>query len=77
MFKYTGYVMYLAPLGVGAAMAVTVGRKGFGVLFKLGKLVLTLYAALVSFRGGGAGGGGAARAGSSGGVLSRRCGSRL
>ena len=30
MFRYTGYVMYLAPLGVGAAMAVTVGSKGFG-----------------------------------------------
>ena len=25
MFRYTKYVMYLAPLGVGAAMAVTVG----------------------------------------------------
>ena len=31
MFRYTRYVMYLAPLGVGAAMAVTVGNKGFGV----------------------------------------------
>ena len=45
MFEYTRYVMYLAPLGVGAAMAVTVGTKGFGVLFGLGKLILTMYVA--------------------------------
>ena len=39
MFRYTQYVMYLAPLGVGAAIAVTVGSKGVGVLFGLGKLI--------------------------------------
>ena len=49
MFRYTRYVMYLAPLGVGAAIAVTVGGKGFGVLFGLGKLILTMYVALVLF----------------------------
>jgi proton glutamate symport protein len=49
MFKYTAYVMYLAPLGVGAAVAVTVGSKGIGVLVNLGKLVLTLYGALIIF----------------------------
>ncbi|MGA3072217.1 MAG: cation:dicarboxylase symporter family transporter, partial [Bryobacteraceae bacterium] len=49
MFRYTRYVMYLAPMGVGAAIAVTVGSKGFGVLFSLGKLILTMYAALVLF----------------------------
>ena len=49
MFRYTRYVMYLAPLGVGAAIAVTVGTKGFAVLFGLGKLILTMYAALVLF----------------------------
>jgi proton glutamate symport protein len=49
MFEYTKYVMYLAPLGVGAAMAATVGSKGIGVLMGLGKLVLTLYGALVIF----------------------------
>jgi proton glutamate symport protein len=49
MFRYTRYVMYLAPLGVGAAIAVTVGGKGAGVLFGLGKLILTMYAALVVF----------------------------
>jgi len=49
MFRYTGYVMWLAPLGVGAAMAVTVGSHGVGVLFGLGKLVLTMYVALAIF----------------------------
>ena len=49
MFRYTKYVMYLAPLGVGAALAVTVGTKGIAVLFGLGKLILTLYASLAIF----------------------------
>jgi proton glutamate symport protein len=49
MFRYTKYVMYLAPLGVGAALAVTVGSKGVAVLFGLGKLILTMYATLLLF----------------------------
>ncbi len=49
MFRYTKYVMYLAPFGVGAAMAVTVASKGFSVLIGLGKLVLTMYAAQAVF----------------------------
>jgi proton glutamate symport protein len=49
MFRYTRYVMYLAPVVVGAAIAVTVGSKGIGVLFGLGKLILTMYASLVVF----------------------------
>ena len=49
MFRYTKYVMYVAPLGVGAAIAVTVGSKGLAVLFGLGKLILTMYAALALF----------------------------
>ena len=49
MFRYTRYVMYLAPFGVGAAIAVTVGSKGADVLFGLGKLILTMYAAQVLF----------------------------
>jgi proton glutamate symport protein len=49
MFQYTRYVMYLAPVGVGAAMASTVGSKGFAVLVGLGKLVLTMYAAQAFF----------------------------
>ena len=49
MFAYTKYVMYLAPLGVGAAIAATIGTNGIGVLFGLGKLVLTLYVSLAIF----------------------------
>ena len=49
MFRYTKYVMFLAPLGVAAAMAVTVGSKGIGVLFGLGKLIATMYVALAVF----------------------------
>jgi proton glutamate symport protein len=49
MFRYTRYVMYLAPLGVGAALAVTVGGKGAAVLFGLGKLIFSMYAALMIF----------------------------
>lgn len=49
MFRFTNIVMYLAPLGVGAAMAYTVGHMGLGVLVNLGKLLLTLYGALVAF----------------------------
>ena len=49
MFRYTKYVMYFAPLGVGAAMAHTIGSHGIGVLLGLGKLVLTLYGALIVF----------------------------
>lgn len=47
MFKFTGIVMKFAPIGIGAAMAVTVGHSGLGVLVNLGKLILTLYGALV------------------------------
>jgi Na+/H+-dicarboxylate symporter len=49
MFRYTKYVMYLAPIGVGAAMAGTIGSKGLGVLLGLGKLILTLYGTLLVF----------------------------
>jgi proton glutamate symport protein len=49
MFRYTNYVMYLAPFGVGAAIAVTVASKGSGVLLGLGKLVLTMYGAQIIF----------------------------
>ncbi len=49
MFKFTAMVMSFAPWGVGAAIAVTVGNKGLGVLWNLGKLILTLYGALAVF----------------------------
>src|SRR5262245_40690607 len=37
MFKFTNYVMMFAPIGVGAAMAHTIGTQGPGVLMNLGK----------------------------------------
>lgn len=49
MFKFTNIVMYLAPVGVGAAVAYTVAHTGLGIITSLLKLVLTLYAALVVF----------------------------
>ena len=49
MFKFVGIVMAFAPFGIGAAIAVTVGQSGIGVLRNLGILVLTLYGALVVF----------------------------
>jgi proton glutamate symport protein len=49
MFKFTNVVMYFAPIGVGAAMAFTVGQMGLGVLVNLGKLLLTLYVALIAY----------------------------
>jgi proton glutamate symport protein len=49
MFRYTKYVMYLAPIGVGAALAVTVGSRGVTVLFGLAKLILTVYGTAVVF----------------------------
>jgi len=49
MFEYTKYVMYFAPFGVGAAMAVTIGSKGIGVLFNLGQLIATLFVSLAIF----------------------------
>ena len=49
MFKFTNIVMYMAPLGVGAAVVYTVGHTGIAVLGSLLKLLLTLYATLVVF----------------------------
>ncbi len=49
MFKFTNVVMKFAPIGIGAAIGVTVGHSGLGVLVNLAKLVLTLYGALVVF----------------------------
>src|SRR6266516_5223589 len=47
IFKFTAIVMRYAPIGIGAAIAVTVGHSGLGVLLNLGKLILTLYGALI------------------------------
>jgi proton glutamate symport protein len=49
MFKFTGIVMKFAPIGIGAAIAVTISKSGLGVLRNLGILVLSLYGALIVF----------------------------
>jgi len=49
MFRFTAIVMLFAPIGIGAAIATTVGHSGLDVLKYLGLLVLTLYGALVVF----------------------------
>ena len=46
MFKFTNIVMHYAPIGVGAAIAYTVGHGGLGVLYNLAWLVATLYISL-------------------------------
>jgi proton glutamate symport protein len=46
MFKFTNIVMHYAPVGVGAAIAYTVGHGGLGVLYNLAWLVGTLYLSL-------------------------------
>lgn len=47
MFKFTNMVMYFAPVGVGAAIAYTVGHMGLGILVNLFQLLATLYVALI------------------------------
>jgi proton glutamate symport protein len=49
MFKFVGIMMKYAPIGIGAAMAVTVSHSGLGVIVNLAKLVGTLYGALIVF----------------------------
>jgi proton glutamate symport protein len=49
MFKFTNIIMYFAPFGVGAAIAVTVGHLGVDILKNLALLVITLYLALITF----------------------------
>lgn len=49
MFKFTNIIMYFAPIGVGAAIAYTVGHMGFGILVNLFQLLATLYVALLAF----------------------------
>jgi proton glutamate symport protein len=49
MFKFTNIIMYFAPFGVGAAIAVTVGHLGIDILKNLALLLVTLYLALFAF----------------------------
>lgn len=49
MFNFTRMIMKFAPIGVGAAIAYTVGHMGLGILVNLFKLLATLYVALIVF----------------------------
>jgi proton glutamate symport protein len=49
MFKLTGFVMRYAPVGVGAAIAVTIGTSGTAVLLPLVKCIAALYGSLIVF----------------------------
>ena len=49
MFKFTNLVMLFAPIGVGAAMAYTVGHLGVDILKNLFMLLMSLYLALIAF----------------------------
>jgi Na+/H+-dicarboxylate symporter len=47
MLKLTGYIMWLAPLGVGAALCSIITTRGLGVLVTYGKLLGGYYLALM------------------------------
>ena len=49
MFKFTNIVMMFAPIGIGAAMAATIGHQGVEILTSLGLLIGSLYGALIIF----------------------------
>jgi len=49
MFKFTNIVMKFAPVGVGCAIAYTIGRQGLGVMVNLLKLLATFYSVIIVF----------------------------
>jgi proton glutamate symport protein len=49
MFRFTRIVMLMAPIGVGAAIAYTVGQLGLGILVNLFQLLATFYVAVAIF----------------------------
>jgi len=49
MFKVTNIVMLYAPIGVGAAIAYTIGVSGLQVLQNLAFMIVALYVALAAF----------------------------
>ena len=49
MFKVTNIVMLYAPIGVGAAIAYTIGVSGMQVLRNLAFMIASLYVALAAF----------------------------
>ena len=48
-FRYMNYVMWIAPLGVGAALASTLATSGVAVIAALGRYVAVSYAAQATF----------------------------
>jgi proton glutamate symport protein len=51
MFRFTRIIMLFAPIGVGAAIAYTVGHLGLGILVNLFMLLITFYVAVAIFIG--------------------------
>jgi proton glutamate symport protein len=49
VFKMTKFIMYVAPLAAGAALAYTVGSMGLATLLPLAKLAVTCYVTLILF----------------------------
>lgn len=49
MFTFTNIIMKFAPIGIGAAMAATIGHQGLEVLKNLGLLIGALYVTLLLF----------------------------
>ncbi|MBQ4115188.1 cation:dicarboxylase symporter family transporter [bacterium] len=49
MFKFTEYVMFFAPVGIFGAISYTVGTNGIEILFNYGKIIVSLYVALIAF----------------------------
>ena len=49
MFKFTGYVMWFAPIGVFGAIATTIGHSGITVLGTYLKLLICVAIALILF----------------------------
>jgi len=49
MFRFTNMVMLFAPIGIGAAIAFTVGQGGLKIIGNLFQLLVTLYCALLAF----------------------------
>jgi proton glutamate symport protein len=49
MFKFVGYVMAFAPMGVLASVASVIGQHGLGILTTYAKLTGSLYLALLLF----------------------------
>jgi proton glutamate symport protein len=49
MFTFTNMIMKFAPVGIGAAMAATIGHQGLDILGHLGLLIGALYLTLAIF----------------------------